>query len=127
MEDEEGKGAEIRKRTFEFGCAVVSLHRRIYRNAVDLRDLSRQTVNSGTAIAASLEEADAGKSRAYFISKCTISLKEAREVRNWLRVLYRSYKNERPSIEKLGKEATQIIAILTTIVKNTKENVKSEE
>ena len=86
----------------------------------DLRQLSRQTVSAGTAIGASLEEADAGQSRADFVSKCTISLKEARETRYWLRVLYRACKEERPSIEKLGIEATEIIAILTTIVKNAK-------
>jgi len=120
LKKESGKGSDIRERAFEFGCAIVSLHRRIYRSAPDLRDLSRQTVRAGTAIGASLEEADAGQSRADFISKCSISLKEAREARYWLRILHRSCEPERPSIEKLGAEATEIIAILTTIIKKSK-------
>jgi four helix bundle protein len=115
-----GKGADIRERAFEFGCAMVSLHRRIYRSAPDLRDFSRQAVNAGTAVGAALEEADAGQSRADFVSKCTIALKEARESRYWLRILHRSHEPERKSIEKLGAEATEIIAILTTIVRKSR-------
>lgn len=99
---------------------MISLHRRLYRRNPDLRDLSRQTVSAGTAIGASLEEADAGQSRADFISKCSISLKEARETRYWLRILHRTLKDERRTIEKLGAEATEIIAVLTTIVKNAR-------
>ena len=67
-----------------------------------------------------LEEADAGHSRADFLSKCTGSLKEARETRYWLRILHRTHEPERPSIEQLGKEATEIVAILTTIIRKTR-------
>jgi four helix bundle protein len=67
-----------------------------------------------------LEEADAGHSRADFIAKCTIALKEARETRYWLRILHRVAERERPSIERLGKEATELIAILTTIIRKSR-------
>ena len=119
MKKEDGKGSDIRERAFEYGCAVVSLHRRIYRSAADLRDISRQSVRAGSAIGAALEEADAGQSRADFKAKCGIALKEARESRYWLRILHRTCEKERPTIEKLGNEVTQIIAILTTIIKRT--------
>jgi hypothetical protein len=55
-------------------------------------------------------------------SKCTGSLKEARETRYWLRILHRTHEKERPTIEKLGKEATEIVAILTTIIRKTRAN-----
>jgi four helix bundle protein len=115
-----GRGSDLRERTFEFACAAVSVHRRVYRSDADLRDLSRQFVRAASAVGAMLEEADAGHSRADFISKCTTALKEAREARYWLRILHRVCERERPSIEKLGKEATEIVAILTTIIKRTR-------
>ena len=120
MKKDGGSGSDIRDRTFEFACAVVSLHRRLYRSDADLRDLSRQMMRAGSAIGALLEEADAAHSRPDFIAKCTTSLKEARECRFWLRILHRECKNERRSITKLGTEASEIIAILTTIVKKSR-------
>jgi four helix bundle protein len=91
-----------------------------FRSAADLRDITRQAVRAGTAIGAALEEADAGQSRADFISKCNIALKEARESRYWLRILHRVCESERESIGKLGAEVTEIIAILTTIVRKSR-------
>ena len=120
MKKDGGKGSDIRQRAFDYGCAIVSLHRRVYRNAPDLRDISRQSIRAGTAVGASLEEADAGQSHADFVSKCGIALKEARESRYWLRILHRECPDERVTIEKLGGEATEIIAILTTIVKKAR-------
>ncbi len=115
MSDDDSTGADIRERTFEFGCAVVELHRRIYGTSPDL---SRQALKAGTAVGALLEEADAGQSRADFINKCTISLKEAREVRYWLRMLARFTETQR--IQPLIGESTQLVAILTTIVKKSR-------
>ena len=67
-----------------------------------------------------LEEADAAHSRADFIAKCTTVLKEARESRYWLRILHRACERERRMIVKLGKEVTEIIAILTTIIRKSR-------
>ena len=67
-----------------------------------------------------LEEADAAHSRPDFVAKCGIALKEARESRYWLRILHRQCEDEKPTIEKLGAEATELIAILTAIVKKTR-------
>ncbi len=76
-------------------------------------------MRAATSIGANLEEADAGQSRADFISKCTISLKEARETRYWLRILHAAQPTDK--IEALIGESTEIIAILTTIVRKTRE------
>jgi four helix bundle protein len=120
LKNEGGSGSDLRERAFEFACAAVSVHRRIYRAAPDLRDLSRQFVRAASAVGAMLEEADAGHSRADFIAKCTTALKEAREARYWLRILHRVWEPERQPIEQLGREATELVAILTTIIKRTR-------
>jgi four helix bundle protein len=117
---ESGAGANLREREFEFSCAIVELHRFIYKAEPALRNTSAQLSAAATSIGANLEEADAAQSRADFISKCNISLKEAREARYWLRILERFIKSDRLPV--LIQEATELIAILTTIVKKSKEN-----
>ncbi|MFP5247342.1 MAG: four helix bundle protein, partial [Thermoanaerobaculia bacterium] len=76
--------------------------------------------SAASSIGANLEEADAAQSRADFISKCNISLKEARESRYWLRILSRFINSRR--IAALIQESTELIAILTTIVRKSREN-----
>jgi four helix bundle protein len=119
MSGEDGKDAEILERAFEFACRVITLHRFVYKSDPALRDASRQASSSASSIGANLEEADAAQSRADFISKCNIALKEARESRYWLRILSRFVPPKR--LGALIAEATEIIAILTTIVRKSRE------
>jgi four helix bundle protein len=113
------KGDEIRQRVFQFACDVVMLHDLLVTRGGSARDMSRQLMRAATSIGANLEEADAGQSRADFISKCTIALKEAREAHYWLRLLEASGKLEGAD-DRLVTESDRIVAVLTTIVRNTK-------
>ncbi|HYH06520.1 MAG TPA: four helix bundle protein [Thermoanaerobaculia bacterium] len=112
-------GSEIRERVFTFACSVVSLHDVLVTRGGSARDLSRQLMRAATSIGANLEEADAGQSRADFISKCSISLKEARESLYWLRLLRATNKLD-ASNDALIHECDRIVAVLTAIVKKTK-------
>jgi four helix bundle protein len=118
---EDGKGANLRERAFEFACAVLELHRYFYRRDAALRDIGSQATRAAGSIGANLEEADAAQSRPDFIHKCNISLKEAREARYWLRIFDRAETEERGRIAPLIKESTELIAILTTIVRKSRE------
>ena len=111
------KGDDIRRRAFDFACAVVPLCDAVAQRGFSARRLAGQLVAAGTSIGANLEEADGAQSRADFISKCTISLKEARESHYWLRVLVRTGK---VPDDQLLRECDQIVAILTTIVRKTR-------
>ena len=116
---ESGKGADIRARAFEFACRVLELHRFVYKHEPALRDVSRQASSAAGSVGANLEEADAAQSRPDFISKCNISLKEARECRYWLRILAKALRSNR--LAALIEESTEIVAILTAIVKKSRE------
>ena len=117
---ERGKASDIRERAFEFACRVLEMHRFIYKRDPSLRDASRQASGASSSIGANLEEADAAQSRPDFISKVNIALKEAREARYWLRILARFIVPKR--IQPLISESTEIVAILTTIVKKSREH-----
>ena len=116
---EEGRGSDLRERAFEFAVAVIELHRFVYKREPSLRSTSAQAAAAAGSIGANLEEADAAQSRADFISKCNISLKEARESRYWLRILSRFVHSKR--LHALIAESTELIAILTTIVRKSRE------
>jgi four helix bundle protein len=76
-------------------------------------------LRAATSVGANLQEADAAQSRADFISKCTIALKEAREALYWLRLLETTGKIA-PQLP-VTTECDRIVAVLTTIVRKTKE------
>jgi four helix bundle protein len=120
------KGTELQQRCFEFACQIVRLHDLLSTRGASARDLGRQLLRSGTSIGANLEEADAAQSKADFISKCTIALKEARESHFWLRLLVTTGKiKPNDNGPYLLSECDQLVAILTTIVKKTRRG-KSE-
>ena len=112
-------GSDIRERVFAFACAVVELHDSLVLRGGSAREMGRQLMRSATSIGANLEEADAGQSRADFISKCTISLREARESHYWLRLLHATNKIG-SDYDGLIHEGDRIVAVLTSIVRNTK-------
>jgi four helix bundle protein len=114
------KPQEISERAFEFAVRVVKLCQVLDEKPGVSRTLASQLLRSGTSIGANLEESKGGQSRADFLSKVSISLKEARETHYWLRLLNAADILSERQLAPLLDEANQIVAILTTIVKNTK-------
>ena len=86
------------------------------------RTLATQLLRSGTSIGANVEESQAAQSRADFLSKLSIACKEARETHYWLRLLAASDIVAEILLTELINEANQLVAILTTITKRTREN-----
>ena len=113
---------DIQERSFRFACEIVTLYRERLQGEAAARTLGGQLLRSGTSIGANLEEATAGQSRADFISKCSIALKEARETRYWLKLLQATGVLSSDETVNLLMEAHELIAILTAIVRNTKNN-----
>jgi four helix bundle protein len=71
-----------------------------------------------------VEEAQAGQSRADFISKYSIALKEARETLYWLRLLDASGELANGSCSFLLKEADEIARVIASIIVRTKEGAR---
>ena len=109
-------------RTFDFACRVVMLCKMLDKTPGVSRTLANQLLRSGTSIGANVEEGQAGQSRADFVSKYSIACKEARETNYWLRLLEATDIIEKPKLKDLTDESNQLIAILTTIIKKTKQN-----
>ncbi|MEL6916990.1 MAG: four helix bundle protein [Bacteroidota bacterium] len=84
--------------------------------------LSKQLIRSGTSIGAMVREAEHAESKKDFIHKMTVGLKEANETRYWLDLLNKSGYLIDLSYNTLHDEITQIIKLLASIVKSSKQN-----
>ncbi|HEU5162495.1 MAG TPA: four helix bundle protein [Thermoanaerobaculia bacterium] len=107
----------IQERSFEFACRIVILHEFLLRKRGTGRTLASQVLKSGTSVGANLEEASGGQTKADFISKCRIALKESRECRFWLRVLGKTGIVPAKRIDPLIQESNELVSILTAILK----------
>ena len=77
-------------------------------------------LRSGTSIGANVEEAQAGQSKADFLSKFNIALKEARETIYWLRLLDSSGLPTNEQCKLLRDEADEISRVIGSIIVRTK-------
>ena len=84
------------------------------------RIITSQLLKSGTSIGANVEEAIAAQSKKDFISKMSISLKEARETFYWLRILKEVEAVPFKRLSDILDESEQILKILTKIIKTSR-------
>jgi len=114
------KAQDIKKRTFQFSIRIVRLCQTMDASPGVSRTLANQLLRSGTSIGANVEEAHGSQSKADFIAKMYIACKEARETHYWWRLLVATELISANKLEELTDEANQLVAILTSIVKNTR-------
>jgi four helix bundle protein len=84
--------------------------------------LSRQLLKAGTSIGALVREAEHAESKADFIHKMAIALKEANETEYWLELLYQSQLLEKKGFDSIKPDIVELLKLLTTIVKSSKQN-----
>lgn len=110
----------IRDKSFQFALKIIELSQSLKeeRNY----EIANQIIRSGTSIGANVEEAQAAQSKKDFISKISISSKEARETKYWLRLINES-KISNNKLDDLIKECDDLINILTKIVKTSVETI----
>ena len=112
---------DIKDRTFEFATRVLKLCRALEESPGVSRTLANQLLRSGTSVGANVEEAHGSHSKPDFIAKMSIANKEARETNYWLRLLAASDVVAVDKLTDITDESNQLIAILTTIVKRSRE------
>lgn len=82
--------------------------------------LSKQLLRSGTSIGANVREAIRGQSKADFVFKLNISLKEASESEYWLELLHESDYISTKEFESIHSDCVEVIKILTSIINSSK-------
>jgi four helix bundle protein len=82
--------------------------------------ISNQIYRSGTSIGANVAESIHAQSKADFISKLNISLKEATETKYWLELLHDSEKINDIEFESIVNDLNIIIGTLVNSIKKMK-------
>jgi four helix bundle protein len=111
---------DIKERAFEFALRIVTLCQHLDKQPGVPRTLAPQLLKAGTSVGANIQEAQAGQSRADFIRKNSIALKEARECHYWLRLLIAAEVMPKNLLAELRDEAEELKLILGSIVIRTK-------
>ena len=104
--------------TYNFGVRIVKFYK--YLTTKQVYVLSKQLLRCGTSIGANVHESIHAQSKADFINKMNIALKEADETDYWLRLLRDADVIEEVEFESLQKDVKQIIGTLVKIIKTSK-------
>lgn len=106
--------------TRAFALRVVKMYKFLVNDKKEFV-LSKQVLRSGTSIGANVFEGKNAQSRADFTSKMNIALKEATETGYWLDLLHEADCLDDSLYDSINDDCNKIIAILTKIVKATKQ------
>jgi four helix bundle protein len=91
------------------------------------RHVANQLVRSGTAAAPNYDEGRAGESRADFVHKVNVALKELVETRGWLKFIIIAQLLPARRVEVLWKECDELCRILGKSVSTAKANGQARE
>ncbi len=108
----------IKEKSFIFAIEIVGL----YKVLVERKEfvLSKQLLRSGTSIGANVREAEHAQSKADFIHKLSISLKEANETEYWLDLLFETKYISEEEFESIKYKIIELLKLLTSIINTSK-------
>jgi four helix bundle protein len=112
----------VKNKSFTFAVRIVKLYQYLCENKREFV-LSKQLLRSGTSVGAMIREAEHAETKNDFKHKLAIAQKEINETIYWLELLKETaYLNDEEFIS-INEDATEIIKLLTTIIKSVKSNI----
>ena len=108
----------IETKSFDFAVRIVNLYKHLSNDRKEFV-LSKQLLRSGTSIGANVSEAQRGQSKADFVAKLSVALKEANESLYWIKLLYKTDYLTEVQFISLEKDITEIIKLLVSICKSS--------
>lgn len=111
----------VMDKSYTFALRAIKLYRHLTSNQKEYV-LSKQVLRSGTSIGALIKEAEHAQSKADFINKMNIALKEANETEYWLMLLHDSEYLDEKSFISISADISELIKLLASIVKTSKQN-----
>ncbi|MDQ2746529.1 MAG: four helix bundle protein [Acidobacteriota bacterium] len=109
------------EKSIKFALRIVKLARYLSEEKTEFV-LSKQILLSGTHIAKFIKDATNAESKQIFAHDMQTALKRASETEFWLLILHEGgFLDEKP-YQSINEDCIELIKILTTIVKTSKEN-----
>jgi four helix bundle protein len=109
----------IKNKSFDFALRIIKMYQYLCESKKEFI-LSKQLLRSGTSIGANIREAEHAESRADFIHKMAISLKEANETDYWIELLYKSNYIDGTQFTSIKIDIDELLKLLISISKSTK-------
>ncbi len=110
----------VASKSYAFALRIIKLYKYLISEQKEYV-LSKQVLRSGTAIGALIREAEHAESKADFVHKMAIALKEANETEYWLMLLKDSAYISKKNFNSIYPDSVELIKLLASIVKSTKE------
>ena len=114
------KKYDLQDRLVDYAVQIIKLSEKLPDTKAE-KHISSQVLRSGTSPAPNYGEAQSAESKADFIHKLKIALKELRETEVWLKIIVKAglIKHD-TDFDSLIRETDELIAILFTSVETTK-------
>jgi four helix bundle protein len=109
----------VKEKSFAFAVRVVNLYSFLCKEKKEFV-LSKQLLRSGTAIGASVREAERAESKADFVHKLSIALKESNETDYWILLLSETKFLTPKESQSILSDNTELLKLLTSIIQSTK-------
>ena len=109
----------VEEKSFRFAIRIVQLNKYL-RTVKHEQVLAKQLLRSGTSIGANVAESQQAQSRADFLSKLEIALKETSETKYWLRLLNATEYLSDSEFASICSDCVELEKILVSIIKSTK-------
>ena len=110
----------IQEKSFAFAVRIVRLYKYV-RTSKQEYIMTKQLLRSGTSIGANVAEAQQAQSRADFINKLNIALKEAYETHYWIRLLKATEYLTEQQYHSIASDCAELERLLIAILRSTKE------
>ena len=105
----------IRQKSYAFSIRIVNMYKYLTETKREFT-LSKQVLRSGTAIGASICEAEYAESDADYIHKFKISLKEASETRYWISLLKDTHYIDQQMFDSILPDCEELLRMLTAAI-----------
>ncbi len=109
------------EKSIDFAAKIIKLQNYLIKSKKEAI-ISKQILRSGTSIGANINEASYGQSKADFISKLHISLKETAETEYWLRLLVKADLLTETEANPLINDCLEIKKLLIASINTAKGN-----
>lgn len=112
----------ILEKSMELALSIVDLYKYLCAEKREFV-ISKQLLRSGTSVGANAKEASLAQSKRDFVTKLSISLKEAGETEYWLELLYKSNYITKTQFDNYYNINADILRIITAILKTARNNL----
>ena len=109
-------------KSYKFALRIVEMYKPLSTERKEFV-LSKQVLRSGTSVGAMIKESEHAQSKADFLNKMNVALKEINETEYWLMLMKDSSYLSPAEYESMHKDCKELIRLLASTVKTLKKSL----